>query len=55
MLDDFRPQTLTEVAKQVGTDPFEVMRVLVVARAVPDHLAFTDDQVQKLRQAMGKR
>ncbi len=35
MWDDLRPITLTQAAKQLGVDPFEVMRLLVAADAVP--------------------
>ena len=55
MLDDFRPLTLTEVARQLGSDPFEVVRLLVKFNQVPDTLQFKADQVEKLRQAAGKR
>ena len=55
MLDDFRPLTLTDVARQLGTDPFEVIRVLVQSNQVPETLQFKSDQVEKLRQAFGKR
>jgi hypothetical protein len=55
MLDDFRPSTLTEVARQLGTDPFEVVRILVQSNQVPETLQFKSDQIEKLRQAFGKR
>jgi len=55
MLEEFVPLTLTDVAKQLGVDPFEVMRLLVVNKSVPEGLAFTPEHVEKLRQVMGKR
>lgn len=55
MIDEFRPRTLTEVAKMMGSDPFEVIRLLTAARSVPESLTFTEEQVQRVRQAMGKR
>lgn len=55
MLDEFRPLTLSDVAKQLGTDPFEVVRLLVQAKAMPDNMQFKAEHVDKLRQALGKR
>jgi hypothetical protein len=54
MLDDFRPRTLSEVAKAVGSDPFEVMRILVRSGSVPEHLSFSDAQLESIRQALAK-
>lgn len=54
MLDDLRPKTLSEVAKQLGVDPFEVVRLLVVTRTVPERWAFSSDQIDRLR-AAGKQ
>ncbi len=54
MLDEMRPVGLTDVAKQLGTDPFELMRRLVAAGAVPETLQFTRDQIERLRETVGK-
>jgi hypothetical protein len=55
MLDEFRPLTITDVAKQLQTDPFEVMRLLVAAKAVPEGLVFTPEHVERLRPVVAKR
>jgi hypothetical protein len=51
---DFRPLTLAEVAKALGTQPFEVMRLLVAAGNVPPILLFSPEQVDRLRVMLGK-
>ena len=53
MLEDLRPMGLTEVARQLGIDPFEVVRLMVVARMPAEQLRFTSDQVERIRQAGG--
>lgn len=55
MMDDFRPLTLSDVARQLGLDPFEVVRLLVQAGALPDNMQFKAEHVDRLRQATGKR
>lgn len=54
MLDEMRPVGLTEVAKQLGIDPFELVRRMVAAGAVPPTMQFTQAQVERLRQVVGK-
>lgn len=54
MLDEMRAVGLSDVAKQLGIDPFELVRRMVAAGAVPDTLQFTQAQVEKLRQVVGK-
>lgn len=55
MIDEFRQLSLADVAKQLGVDPFEVMRVLVQTGQVPPTLKFKADQVEKLRPLFPKR
>lgn len=54
MLDELKPMTLTEAAKALGTDPFELVRVMVASGIAPQTLGFTREQVDRLRQAMEK-
>lgn len=49
MLDSLQPKGLTDVAKELGVDPFEVVRLLVASGSVPESLTFTDDQVAAVR------
>ena len=44
---------LHDAARALGVDPFEVVRLLGVARVAPDQFRFTSDQVDKLRQVGG--
>ena len=53
MLDELRPLGLTDAAKRLGIDPFEVVRLLVVADAMPEQLHLTDDHVEKVRSVGG--
>ncbi|MBX2801711.1 MAG: hypothetical protein KTR31_28795 [Myxococcales bacterium] len=54
MLEELKPLTLTGTARRLGVDPFEVVRLLVAARAVPQGpFALSPDLVQRLRE-LGK-
>ncbi len=50
MLDELEPLGLTEAARRIGTDPFEVVRLLVAAGAVPEGPLLVEAEiVDKLR------
>lgn len=50
MLDELKPVTLVEAARRIGTDPFEVVRLLVAAGAFPEGTLLIDGEiVEKLR------
>lgn len=50
MLDELEPVGLVEAARRLGSDPFEVVRLLVAAAAVPDGALSIDPEiVDKLR------
>jgi hypothetical protein len=55
MLDEFRPLNLSDVAKQLGTDPFEIVRLLTQSKSVPESWQFKAEQIDRLRQAAGKK
>ncbi|HHO49992.1 MAG TPA: hypothetical protein ENK18_03765 [Deltaproteobacteria bacterium] len=49
MLDELQPLSLTAAARRLGIDPFEVVRLLVVADAVPKGpFALAPELVQRL-------
>lgn len=49
MLDELQPLSLTAAARRLGIDPFEVVRLLVVADAVPKGpFALPPELVQRL-------
>jgi hypothetical protein len=45
MLEDLKPVGLPEAARRIGVDPFEVLRLLVVAGAVPDGALLVDPEI----------
>lgn len=50
MLEELEPVGLPEAARRIGTDPFEVVRLLVAAGAVPEGPLLVDAEiVDKLR------
>jgi hypothetical protein len=50
MLEDLEPVGLTTAARRIGCDPFEVIRLLVAAGAVPEgSLVIDAELVDKLR------
>ena len=50
MLDELEPVGLTEAAHRIGTDPLEIVRLLVAAGAVPEGPLLIDAEiVDKLR------
>lgn len=50
MLEDIEPVSLTKAATRIGCDPFEVVRLLVAAAAVPDGVLVIDAElVDKLK------
>lgn len=51
---DFRPLTLAEAAHALGTQPFEVMRLLVAAGNMPPTLLFSPEHVERLRVMLGR-
>jgi len=53
MLEELRPIGLRDVARDLGIDPFEVVRLLVVADAFPERLEFTADHVEQIRKVGG--
>ena len=53
MLDELRPLGLADAARDLGVDPFEVVRLLVIAEAVPDRMALTADHIEKARETGG--
>lgn len=54
MIQELRPIGLYDAARTLGIDPFEVVRLLVVADAVPSgQLRLTDDHVDKIRETGG--
>ena len=52
MLDEFRPATLSDLARELSIDPLEVMRLLVLQKIPPDKLVFSREQVTRLREAL---
>ena len=54
MRDDLRPLSLTEAARSLGIDPFEVVRLMVAGTGVPQgQLYLTREQVETLRSQGG--
>jgi hypothetical protein len=53
LFEDLRPLGISDAAKQLGIEPFEVVRLLVVANAVPEDLRLSDQHIAKLRQTGG--
>jgi hypothetical protein len=54
MLDELMPQSLADVAKQLGTEPFEVVRLLVAANAVPTGTLQVDHETVDRLRATGR-
>lgn len=52
MLDDLKPLTLGEAARQIGVDPFEVVRLLVL-RGESASLRVPQSKIQALREFAG--
>ena len=54
MRDDLRPLSLTDAARSLGIDPFEVVRLLVASEAMPEGAPFlTAERVEALRELGG--
>ena len=53
-MDELRPVSLTDAARRLGVDPFEVVRLLVASDAMPDGQPFlTSERVEHLRELGG--
>lgn len=51
MLDELMPHGLADAARELGTDPFEVVRLLVAANAVPKGALQVDGEtIDRLRE-----
>ncbi len=53
MLSDLRPMSLTDAARTLGVDPFEVVRLMVASRTPMDTLTLDPDQADALRESAG--
>ena len=53
MLDELRPLGLTDVARRLELDPFEVVVLLVRGGVIPEALRLTEDHVEKLTSYSG--
>ncbi len=53
MLSELQPKGLSDVAKELGVDPFEVVRLLVAADAVPESLNFNAEIIAQLKEYSG--
>lgn len=49
MLDDLRPLSLSDAARDLGVDPFEVVRLMVASEIAFDSLTLTRDDVAQVR------
>lgn len=50
MLDEFRPLTLTDAARRLGVDPFEVLRLQVAAGIAEPSMTFDAATIDRLRE-----
>jgi len=48
MLEELLPTGLTETARRLGVEPFEVVRLMVATDTVSERFSATDDHLQKL-------
>lgn len=53
MLDEFRPLKLSDAARYLGLDPFEVVRLSVVFREASPDLRFPKASLERLREQAG--
>lgn len=49
MLEELRPLGVSDAARRLGVDLFEVVRLLVASGDVPEHLELTPERVEELR------
>lgn len=49
MLEELRPLGVSDAAKRLGIDVFEVVRLLVASGTTPEHLQLSPDHVERLR------
>lgn len=49
MLEELRPLGISDVAKRLGIDVFEVVRLLVASGNMPTHLQVPSEHVERLR------
>lgn len=53
MLSELLPMNLSDAARRLGVDPFELMRILVATNSVPKDLVFRAAEVDALREPAG--
>lgn len=53
MLEQLRPLSFSRAASQLGTDPFDLVRLLVVSGTMPDSLELTPDILETITEFAG--
>lgn len=53
MIDEFRPKKLSDAARDLGIDPFELVRLSVAFDTLPENLRFGTDLLELIGQQAG--
>ena len=53
MLDDLKPYTMMGLSKELGTDPYELMRLRVMSQSSLSSLAMSSTEAERIRAFSG--